>query len=219
MKLKMILSLTIVCLVSALLLSKVFQVTEPKIEADKAKNLKHHLMEVTFPMAAEYTVFDKDTSFEAAYDSAGNYMGCAAFTVIMPDTVWAVCDTLEQQIGIVFKVWPQGYGGPIETLVGLARDTTVTGIRPATPAEGLKETPGLGVKINEDWFRWQFVGKTESDVLLKKDGGTLDAITAATISARAVANGVRDGICKYKKYLVCQATEPSSDQEIEPSGD
>jgi electron transport complex protein RnfG len=80
-------------------------------------------------------------------------------------------------------------------------DTTVNHIRPVTPGEGLKETPGLGVRVTEKWFKKQFSGKKEKEVLLKKDGGTIDAITSATISSRAVTNGTIKGIEKYKKYL------------------
>ncbi|MCK4352940.1 FMN-binding protein [candidate division WOR-3 bacterium] len=207
MKLRMILSLTIVCLLSAFLLSWVYKTTEPKIEKDKAGKLKIHLMETAFPDAFEYEVSTKDTTFWIAYDSLKKTIGKAKFEEIIPDTLWSVLDTLGEQIGIVFKVYPKGYGGPIETLVGLSMDTIITGIRPATPAEGLKETPGLGVKILEPWFKRQFIGKKEKEVLLKKDGGTLDAITASTKSSRAVANGAREGIERYKKYLRYQAIE------------
>ncbi|MCK4257212.1 FMN-binding protein [candidate division WOR-3 bacterium] len=36
---------------------------------------------------------------------------------------------------------------------------------------------------------------------LKSYGGTIDAITAATISSRAVTDGVRKGIEKFSTYL------------------
>ncbi|HWR98583.1 MAG TPA: FMN-binding protein, partial [Candidatus Methanoperedens sp.] len=48
-------------------------------------------------------------------------------------------------------------------------------------------------------FRDQFRGKNADAVRLKKDGGTVDAITAATISSRAVANGVREALAWYGK--------------------
>jgi len=210
MKLRIILSLTVVCIVCAFLLSWVYQALTPKIEKDKSQKLGILLMEVSFPDAREYKVSQEDTLFWVAYDSLRNPIGSAKFGEIIQDTLWAVFDTLEEQIGIVFKVFPKGYGGPIETLVSLGIDTTITGIRPATPSEGLKETPGLGVKVAEKWFKNQFIGKKESDVLLKKDGGPIDAITAATISSRAVTNGVREGIEKYKKYLSNQAINQPS---------
>jgi electron transport complex protein RnfG len=197
----MILCLTIICIVCSFLLSQVYNLTEPKIKADIAKKLKLHLMEVVFPGAKEYKISSRDTTFWVAYDTMNNPMGEVKFESIIPDTLWSVVDTLGAKIGIAFKVFPKGYGGPIETLVGLSSDTTITGIRTATPGEGLKETPGLGVKVNDEWFKRQFIGKKESEIKLKKDGGILDCITAATISSRAVADGVRKGVGRYKKFL------------------
>ena len=199
MKLRMILVLTVVCLGAAFLLTWIYGVTNPKIKQDIGQKTDIYLMEVIFPGAKEYKVSAK--GLWEAYDEAGKNIGSAQFESVIPDTLWAVLDTARNKIGIAFRVWPKGYGGPIETLVGLSMDTTVTGIKTATPADGLKETPGLGVKVNEPWFKSQFIGKRENEVLLKKDGGTLDAITAATISSRAVAKGVREGISKYKRYL------------------
>ena len=201
MKLKMILVLTIVCLGSAFLLAWVYGITEPKIQQDIAKKTNIYLMEVMFPEAKEYKPSAKDTTFWVACDTTGKIMGNAHFESVVPETLWAVFDTVQNKIGIAFKVWPKGYGGPIETLVGLGMDTIITGIRTVTPAEGLKETPGLGIKVNAPWFKRQFIKKRESEIALKKDGGTLDAITAATISSRAVANGVKEGISRYKKHL------------------
>ncbi len=200
MKAKMILLLTIVCAVAAFLLAWVYGVTDPKIKQDIAKETNIYLMEVMFP-SKEYKISDKDTTLWVACDTAGKIIGSARFEMLVPETLWTVFDTARNKTGIAFKVWPKGYGGPIETLVGLGMDTIITGIRTVTPAEGLKETPGLGIKVNAFWFKHQFIGKTESNISLKKDGGTLDAITAATISSKAVAKGVKEGISKYKKYL------------------
>ena len=47
----------------------------------------------------------------------------------------------------------------------------------------------------------RIIGKKGKEVRLKRDGGKIDAITGATISSRAVADGVFEGIEKYKKYL------------------
>lgn len=202
MKAKMIISLTLICLLSAFLLTGVYQVTNPKIEQDKIKKIKLNLISTMFPEAMEYKVFPHDTSFWTAYDTSGKIINIVRFENIISDTLWAALDTTGNKIGIAFKVFPRGYGGAIETFVALDVDTLILGIRTATPAEGLKETPGLGTKVTEPWFKRQFIGKREADVLLRKDGGSLDAITAATISSRAVTNGVRKGIQKYKKHLI-----------------
>ena len=211
MKLKMILLLTCVCAVSAFLLAWVYGITDPKIKQDIAKKTNIYLMKVVFPEGKEYKLSDKDTTLWVACDSAGKIVGSAQFELTIPETLWTVFDTTHNKIGIAFKVWPKGYGGAIETLVGLGMDTILTGIRTVTPAEGLKETPGLGIKVTALWFKHQFIGKKEHDISLKKDGGVLDAITAATISSRAVARGVQKGILKYKEYLNGQATKLPSD--------
>lgn len=199
MKRKIVLVLTgAVC---SLLLYLVYGVTNHRIESEITHKLDVCLIEIMFPWAKEYKVSDKDTTLWIANDTTGKIMGIVSFKSVIPDTVWSVFDTAGNKIGIVFKVFPRGYGGPIETFVGLNMDSTITGIRTATPAEGLKETPGLGTKINDAWFKRQFIGKREAKLLLKKEGGTIDAITAATISSKAVVDGVRKGIQKYKKYL------------------
>jgi electron transport complex protein RnfG len=80
--------------------------------------------------------------------------------------------------------------------IGIAPDGTVAGL--AISKLDQTETPGLGVKITLPAFRDQFRGKNADAVRLKKDGGTVDAITAATISSRAVANGVREALAWYR---------------------
>ena len=57
------------------------------------------------------------------------------------------------------------------------------------------ETPGLGDKINKDKsdFALQFnhQNPAEFQLVVKKDGGDVDAITAATISSRAYCDAVQ----------------------------
>ena len=43
-------------------------------------------------------------------------------------------------------------------------------------------------------FREQYVGLSSEEILLSKDGGTLDALTGATISSRAVTQGVQAAV-------------------------
>lgn len=128
-------------------------------------------------------------------------MDAHEFVEVTPDTLWEAVDSLNNFIGIAFRVFPQGYGGPIPITVGLDLEETITGIRIASAAEGLKETPGLGVKITEPDFTKQFIGKVVSNVNIRKDGGEIDGITAATISSRAVCSGIKNGVEIYSSYL------------------
>ncbi len=103
--------------------------------------------------------------------------------------------------GVAFKVVaPDGYSGNIEIMVGVDPEGTVTGLEILTHAE----TPGLGSKIKEAWFKGQFLGKNldNADWRVKKDGGAFDQITGATISPRAVVTAVAGGLKFYRKHRV-----------------
>ena len=84
---------------------------------------------------------------------------------------------------------PNGYNGPIDTLVGIDLEGNITGIRVIYYKESLRYTIG-------DFFSWgfedQFVGKTAADRF--QVDGDLDGIARATISAKAMARGVRKAL-------------------------
>ena len=68
------------------------------------------------------------------------------------------------------------------------------------------ETPGLGAKM-EQWFRdpsgaRSVIGRNPSieSFTVSKDGGAVDAITAATISSRAFLQTLRDAYMAYREY-------------------
>lgn len=90
----------------------------------------------------------------------------------------------------------KGYSGLVELMVGFTPDGTITRIEVLQQ----KETPGLGTKMEQDFFKGQFYGKDPSSFKLKvkKDGGDVDAITAATISSRAFCDAVTRACDAYK---------------------
>lgn len=101
--------------------------------------------------------------------------------------------------GVAFKVVaPDGYSGNIEVMVGIDPGGTVAGIEILSHAE----TPGLGDKITLPPFKAIFSGKNleNADWRVKKDGGSFDQITGATISPRAVVGAVRDGLEFYRDH-------------------
>ena len=90
----------------------------------------------------------------------------------------------------------KGFGGKLEILVGITIDGYILGY------EVLKsqETPGLGSKVSEEKFKSQFVGlRPKEELKVKQDGGEIDAVTAATISSRAVTEAVQKAYDGYKK--------------------
>jgi Na+-translocating ferredoxin:NAD+ oxidoreductase subunit G len=81
-----------------------------------------------------------------------------------------------------------GFSGNISLMAGFKPDGTIISI---TVLEH-KETPGLGSKMTDPLFSNQFIDKNPSafELKVKKDGGKVDAITAATISSRAYCDAV-----------------------------
>ncbi len=91
-------------------------------------------------------------------------------------------------IGQAQMIQAVGYGGPIDILVGIEPGGTLRGIRIISQ----QETPGLGAKITEAAFLDKFVGVAITELDLSRDGGTIDAITGATISSRAVVDALKE---------------------------
>jgi electron transport complex protein RnfG len=93
-------------------------------------------------------------------------------------------------VGLAVKTFSKkGFSGQIGLMAGFKPDGTIINI---TVLEQ-KETPGLGTKMAEPAFKDQFMGKNPADFKLKvkKDGGKVDAITAATISSRAFCDAIQ----------------------------
>lgn len=93
-----------------------------------------------------------------------------------------------EEIGYCVQVEPKGFGGNLTMIVGINADGTVAGAKVTSHAE----TPGLGAKSQADpnWIT-QFAGQTaDGQLKVTKDGGTINAITGATITSRAVTDGV-----------------------------
>ncbi|RUQ31863.1 MAG: electron transport complex subunit RsxG [Candidatus Competibacteraceae bacterium] len=87
-----------------------------------------------------------------------------------------------------------GYGGPIQLLIGIYADGTLAGVRVLAH----KETPGLGDAIDEKRSPWilAFTGKSLKNPPLdrwkvKRDGGVFDQFTGATVTPRAVVKATR----------------------------
>ncbi|MGD8556029.1 MAG: electron transport complex subunit RsxG [Chromatiales bacterium] len=114
---------------------------------------------------------------------------------------------------------PDGYSGPIRLLVGVDGNGVLLGTRVIAH----KETPGLGDKIEKEKSDWilGFKGKSLTDPKLdrwkvKKDGGDFDQFTGATVTPRAVVNGIRRVLfyfdqqkdALYKEYSEKAKTNP-----------
>ena len=92
--------------------------------------------------------------------------------------------------GYAVEVGPGGFDNTITMMVGIDNEGKVLGISVVSHTE----TAGLGAVAAAGTpkgiaFREQFVGASGA-VTVTKDGGTMDAITGATITSRAICAGV-----------------------------
>ena len=92
--------------------------------------------------------------------------------------------------GYAVEVGPGGFDNTITMMVGIDNEGKVLGISVVSHTE----TAGLGAVAADGTpkgiaFRDQFVGQSGA-VSVTKDGGTMDAITGATITSRAICVGV-----------------------------
>jgi electron transport complex protein RnfG len=175
---KLTATLTIICLIAGALLAGADAMTRERIaEADRARDQK--ALNTVLPPhdnapdkdAVTVTSNGRDWTFAVARQN-GAFAGAAVETSS-----------------------PNGYSGEIRLMLGIGADGKTIGI--AILAQ--KETPGLGANIQTPGFRSRLAGldilKTKWNV--KKDGGDIDHITAATISSRAVVDAVREALDAY----------------------
>lgn len=176
--LNLVIVLGIICCVSAFLLSYVYNLTKEPIAKQKRLEMIHAIKSVLPKEVANDPLKDK--------------------IIIGNRTVYIGKDESGKVVGVAFKcVSNEGYGGKIVVMLGLKVDGTINAIEIVSHYE----TPGLGAKIEQPWFKNQFKGRNLKNTKwkVKKDGGDIDQISGATISPRAVTKAVYQGLLFYEK--------------------
>ena len=106
-------------------------------------------------------------------------------------------------IGAAVESSSMGFGGELKVLVGFDVEGNIIDYSLLSHAE----TPGLGSKA-ADWFKkgakGDITGKNpgEAPLVVSKDGGQIDAITASTITTRAFLAAVNSAYGAYKNQHV-----------------
>lgn len=106
-------------------------------------------------------------------------------------------------IGAAVESSANGFGGALTVLVGFDKEGNIIDYSLLSHAE----TPGLGSKA-ADWFKkggkGDITGKNpgEQPLVVNKDGGQIDAITASTITTRAFLLAVNNAYAAYKNQNV-----------------
>ena len=100
--------------------------------------------------------------------------------------------------GVAFETSGKGYGGDVGLMVGIdVKENVLLGVGVTTHAE----TPGMGAKAKSDpSFAAQFQGlELEQAYKVTTDGGSINAISGATITSRAVSSAATDADQIYQK--------------------
>jgi electron transport complex protein RnfG len=187
--------LTIVSLIAAGSLAWVNRMTRSKIVFRQSEQMKNALLSV-LPGTEKGCVIPVEKDGKILY-----YKG------------YGNNDTT-QFVGYAFSVSPKGYSSVIHTLVGMDSTGMIFCIKILSE----QETPGLGnhceeIRRNESvsWWQAQFSGKSAIGLTIDKDGGPIQSITGATITSRAIT----EGIAEYGKSLIEQIHPPADRQQFE----
>lgn len=167
--LNMVLVMTVLSLLSAAALGFTYIGTADRIQENQLTKQRNALQMVL-------PVFDNDP-LAASYPDEGD-----------PRILLYPASSGGRPVGLaVLSYSDGGFGGPVSIMVGFDADGSIH----ASQVIEHSETPGLGDHMAKPAFNAQFVGRRiGSPLAVTKDGGDIDAITAATISSRAYLEAV-----------------------------
>ncbi len=176
----MLLSLTIIALAAAALLAGIYTLTAEPIAASEKKAQAEAKLAVLPIEGVEVA------------EEAEEIDGVKVYRAMLGD----------EQVGAAIEVRENGFGGEFAIMVGLAQDGTILGYKVLNH----QETPGLGSKMQE-WFSNEEkptacimgMNPAKNKMTVSKDGGDVEAITAATISSRAFLNAIQKA---YNAYAI-----------------
>lgn len=145
----------------------------------------------------------------------------------LPITVYTAM-AADEVVGYAIETMTkQGFGGTVRMMVGFTPAGEVINVNVLEQSE----TPGLGTKMTDEGnpLITSFKGKNpaEMNMAVKKDGGDVDALTAATISSRAYVDAMSRAYTALNKVrcgddtaveAASGATQPATEPEAQKGG-
>lgn len=199
----MLLSLAGICIIAGAALAAVNQFTLEPIATSKAAALQTAIQKVT-------PSFDNNPTEEQykAPTAEGDSL-----------TIYPARQN-GQLVGVAVESYTKkGFGGTIKVIAGFDTEGKLLNYSVLQHAE----TPGLGSKM-EEWFRTDknrqsIVGRSlaQGNLTVAKDGGDVDAITAATISSRAFLDAINRAYSAYRGNGTEGMTGASPQAEEQPT--
>ena len=193
-------------LVAGVLLGAVYTITKEPIEKADEKTTNE-----------AYAAVYKDAEFEANDDltkalesfqkdlTAGK-VDDEAFSYTDVELIEARAAATSEGEGYVIKAAAKGYGGNVTIALGISAEGKILGIQ---ILDASNETPGLGQNSTKEDWNGQYIGASMDKTLnVVKDGsgsadnGTINAISGATITSKAVTRAVNASL----KFVGSQTT-------------
>lgn len=216
----MILTLVLVTLVAGGALGYIFQLTKAPISEAKKSKQQEAIRQVVPP----YNNNPGDDMYEIKGDNGTVFK---VFPARQDDELTGVA---------IESTTTKGYGGEIKMMVGFKPDGSIYNYQvlehKETPGLGSKMNEWFrpvakggsgsenrnsffdklfGIKSGQSGDSKSIIGKNpgRSNLSVSKDGGEIDAITAATISSRAFLDAVRQAYASYTKTVDAHSSETS----------
>lgn len=173
--------LALICIVVTLALSSANFLTENKIKALAQENQNKAMSKL----------IEADSYNEKTAEIDGEKI------------TYTTAENSDGIIGYIFTVDVNGYGGALSVMTAINTDGTVAAIE---ILDASNETPGLGQNVTKQDFYTQYSG-VKSGVEVVKDGtgsadnNTVNAVTGATISSKAVTKSVNTALDYAEKIM------------------
>ena len=191
--LNMVLSLVLIAVVAAAGLAGIYSLTKDKIEDQQTQKRQTAIREVVLPNAEEGV----------------------AIQIVSSDTIIVEDENKSKKQWVIHNIHQDGQ------FIGAAVETSGTGF-------GGEQKLMVGFnpegEIINNWFKTEkgnqdIRGRKGGELLVKQDGGDVDAITAATISSRAFLKAIREAYSAFKEDEVQAVTGASQlkNQPAEPA--
>jgi len=191
--------LTAITVIAGFLLGLVYEITKAPI----AKAQEEALQKAYQTVFAEAASFADIEGFDSA--AATKVVTDAGYSDDTIDNCVKAFDASGNPLGYVITITSSaGYGGDITFSMGITNDGIINGYS----ITSISETAGLGMKARDTGdgtFSSQFINRKAEIFTVTKTGASssseVDAISAATITSKAVTNGVNAGVTYFNSIV------------------
>ncbi|SHI84818.1 electron transport complex protein RnfG [Butyrivibrio fibrisolvens DSM 3071] len=195
--------LFVITLIAGVLLGLVYQITKQPIADQNARKVE----EANKAVFATASSFGQDNIVDAAAAQSVS-SSSADLAGVTIDSVIEAYDASGNVIGYIVQITSKGYNDEIKFSMGITADGVLNGISLIS----ISETPGLGMNAEKVLVpQYTVDGGLDATVTYKvvKDGTgktsatdtSIEAISGATITSKAVTNGVDAGLLYYTNVL------------------